>query len=50
MAKLLDKLIMADIEATGALQLLGIPLEGTHHRGVDDSTNIARILRRILSN
>ncbi len=28
----------------GALQLLNIPLEGTHHRGADDSRNIAKIL------
>lgn len=34
----------------GALQLLDIPLEGTHHRGVDDAKNIAKILRWILNN
>jgi len=28
----------------GALNLLNIPLEGTHHRGVDDAKNIAKIL------
>jgi inhibitor of KinA sporulation pathway (predicted exonuclease) len=28
----------------GALNLLKIPLEGTHHRGVDDAKNIAKIL------
>jgi len=28
----------------GALAQLGIPLEGTHHRGVDDAKNIAKIL------
>ena len=28
----------------GALQILDIPLEGTHHRGVDDAKNIAKIL------
>ncbi len=27
-----------------ALARLGIPLEGTHHRGIDDARNIARIL------
>lgn len=32
----------------GALQLLGLPLEGTHHRGVDDARNIAKILYSIL--
>ena len=29
---------------TRACKKLGIPFEGTHHRGVDDSRNIARIL------
>ncbi|MHA7058690.1 exonuclease domain-containing protein [Aquimarina sp. M1] len=28
----------------GALCILDIPLEGTHHRGVDDAKNIAKIL------
>lgn len=28
----------------GALGILDIPLEGTHHRGVDDANNIAKIL------
>jgi len=32
------------------LALLDIPLEGTHHRGVDDANNIAKILRWILNN
>ena len=31
-----------------ALKFLDIPLEGTHHRGVDDAKNIAKILREIL--
>lgn len=30
-----------------ALQMLNIPLEGTHHRGVDDAKNIAKILYKI---
>lgn len=34
----------------GALELLDIPLEGTHHRGVDDAKNIAKILWWILNN
>ena len=33
----------------GALALLDIPLEGTHHRGIDDAKNIAKILRWILT-
>lgn len=32
----------------GALALLNIPLEGTHHRGVDDAKNIAKILNKVL--
>ncbi|RFZ93015.1 DNA polymerase III [Mucilaginibacter conchicola] len=31
-----------------ALRLLNLPLEGTHHRGVDDARNIAKILYNIL--
>lgn len=31
-----------------ALEQLGIPLEGTHHRGVDDARNIAKIAKVIL--
>lgn len=31
-----------------ALKQLGIPLEGTHHRGGDDSNNIAKILIHVL--
>lgn len=33
-----------------ALKLLGMPLIGTHHRGGDDSRNIASILLKILYN
>lgn len=28
----------------GALRRAGLPLEGTHHRGIDDARNIARLL------
>lgn len=31
-----------------ALQHLNIPLEGTHHRGIDDARNIAKILHHLL--
>jgi len=31
-----------------ALKELGLPLEGTHHRGIDDARNIAHILHRLL--
>ena len=34
----------------GALHLLDIPLEGTHHRGIDDAKNIAKILNWCLRN
>lgn len=34
----------------GALGILNIPLEGTHHRGVDDAKNIAKILDWCLQN
>jgi inhibitor of KinA sporulation pathway (predicted exonuclease) len=34
----------------GALTLLNIPLEGTHHRGIDDAKNIAKVFNRILNN
>lgn len=34
----------------GALAILDIPLEGTHHRGIDDAKNIAKILWWILNN
>ncbi|MEO1443138.1 MAG: 3'-5' exonuclease [Chloroflexota bacterium] len=40
-----------DIKPCGmarALQLAGIPLEGTHHRGIDDARNIAKIARLVL--
>ena len=32
----------------GALAMLNIPLEGTHHRGIDDARNIARIATLLL--
>jgi inhibitor of KinA sporulation pathway (predicted exonuclease) len=31
-----------------ALELLNIPMEGTHHRGIDDALNITKILSAIL--
>jgi inhibitor of KinA sporulation pathway (predicted exonuclease) len=32
-----------------ALDYLGLELEGTHHRGIDDSRNIARVLCHVLT-
>ncbi|MEM6285060.1 MAG: 3'-5' exonuclease [Chloroflexota bacterium] len=40
-----------DIKPCGmarALQIAGIPLEGTHHRGIDDARNIAKIAKTVL--
>jgi 3'-5' exoribonuclease 1 len=31
-----------------ALERLGLPLKGTHHRGLDDARNIAKIARHVL--
>lgn len=31
-----------------ALDLLHLPMEGTHHRGMDDAWNIAAVLERVL--
>lgn len=33
-----------------ALQLAGVPLEGTHHRGIDDARNMARLMPFIIGN
>ena len=38
-----------EIGMSEALELLGIQLEGTHHRGGDDAWNIAAILGRIIT-
>ncbi len=32
-----------------ALELLKIPLEGTHHRGIDDAINISKIFKNVYS-
>ncbi len=39
-----------DVGMAKALKIMKIPLIGTHHRGVDDSKNIATILSKILFN
>lgn len=31
-----------------ALEIAGLPLEGTHHRGADDARNIARLAALVL--
>jgi inhibitor of KinA sporulation pathway (predicted exonuclease) len=38
-----------DVGMAQAMQLLGLPLEGTHHRGDDDAWNTALILAKILA-
>lgn len=37
-----------EVGMTRALELLELELEGTHHRGVDDAHNVARILSKLL--
>lgn len=37
-----------EVGMDGALKFLGIPLEGTHHRGIDDARNIAKVLSSLL--
>jgi inhibitor of KinA sporulation pathway (predicted exonuclease) len=37
-----------EVGMAGALERLGVPLEGVHHRGGDDAWNIAGILSRLL--
>jgi inhibitor of KinA sporulation pathway (predicted exonuclease) len=46
----LKKKLVHEQGMAGALAILDIPLEGTHHRGVDDAKNIAKILNWILNN
>ena len=48
------KRVFADVMGTrdrgmaDALRLLGLPLRGTHHRGIDDARNIAEIAQVVL--
>ncbi|MCB9780132.1 MAG: exonuclease domain-containing protein [Alphaproteobacteria bacterium] len=39
-----DQLGIKKCGMAGALSLVGLPLAGTHHRGIDDARNIARLL------
>jgi inhibitor of KinA sporulation pathway (predicted exonuclease) len=45
----LKKKLVHEEGMAGALAILQIPLEGTHHRGIDDAKNIAKILNWILN-
>jgi inhibitor of KinA sporulation pathway (predicted exonuclease) len=38
----------SEVGIVTALEKLGLPLEGTLHRGVDDAWNIAKILAELL--
>ncbi len=38
-----------EVGMAGALEKLAIPLEGTHHSGVDDARNIAKIMYKLLN-
>ncbi len=40
--------LQREVGMAAALERLGLPLEGTHHRGGDDARNIARILCHLL--
>jgi inhibitor of KinA sporulation pathway (predicted exonuclease) len=46
----LKKKLVHEQGMAGALAILDIPLEGTHHRGIDDAKNIAKIMNWILNN
>ena len=39
-----------EIGMARALQMAGLPLEGRHHRGVDDAWNVALLLSRLILN
>jgi 3'-5' exoribonuclease 1 len=42
---------LMEVEVCGmstALKIAGIPLEGVHHRGIDDAKNIAKLAQLIL--
>ncbi|MCP4216908.1 MAG: exonuclease domain-containing protein [bacterium] len=44
----LKQKLRREVGMAGALELLELPLEGTHHRGVDDARNIAKIMKYLL--
>jgi inhibitor of KinA sporulation pathway (predicted exonuclease) len=47
-AKLFVKQKWKQVGMARALEIAGLPLEGTHHRGGDDAWNIARLLQYML--
>lgn len=44
----LQQALPREVGMAHALEILGLPLEGTHHRGDDDAWNIALILHHLL--
>lgn len=44
----LKKKLTREVGMAEALEMLNLPLDGTHHRGIDDAGNIAKILSWIL--
>lgn len=44
----LKQRLRREVGVKKAMEILGLDFEGTHHRGVDDARNIARILSYIL--
>ena len=44
----LSRRLPREVGMAEALEMLGKPLEGTHHRGCDDAWNIAGILAELL--
>ncbi|MDB0601967.1 3'-5' exonuclease [Tenacibaculum maritimum] len=48
--KELSKISMKSMGMERALKYIGIKLDGTHHRGVDDARNIAKILYWLVNN
>ncbi|MGB3695649.1 MAG: hypothetical protein WA999_23305, partial [Spirulinaceae cyanobacterium] len=44
----LQRRLAKEVGMAQALEILDLPLQGTHHRGVDDAGNIARILAKLL--
>lgn len=46
-AKFAEKMRIRPCGMDQALQMMRIPLEGTHHRGIDDARNIAKIFGKL---
>ncbi len=44
----LQRALPEEVGMDAALRMVGLPLEGTHHRGVDDARNIAGLLAHLL--